>query len=464
MIQSLPPLCVALPYHENTADYFAVIRNMNWSVFLDSANTNGNNGRYDILAADPFIRISSSADDTQVRYRDDQHISSEADPFQLLQEVLSQYPTTSGSLPFSGGAIGYFAYDLGRRIETIPNTAQNAEQTPDMAVGIYDWALVVDHELKQCWLCSHGFDPYTHQIWPELTAKLQSTIHAEQKSTFHVHGPLNTNLDYTEYQTAFDKIQHYITEGDCYQVNLAKRFEIEASGDPWSAYQILRKQNAAPFSAFLDFGEVSVLSSSPERLLQVHQGQVETKPIKGTRPRDLNDPVNDQKLADELQNSVKDRAENLMIVDLLRNDLGKVCEPGSIRVPHAFTLESFATVHHLVSTVTGELAEGETAVSLLKACFPGGSITGAPKLRAMEIIEELEPHRRGIYCGSIGYIGFDGEMDTNITIRTMVFSDNRLRFWAGGGIVTDSNVDAEYQEVDDKAAAMFKLIETLRQP
>jgi para-aminobenzoate synthetase component 1 len=207
---------------------------------------------------------------------------------------------------------------------------------------------------------------------------------------------------------------------------------------------------------------VALLSSSPERLLQVKNNQVETKPIKGTRRRILTDPEQDQALAEELLNSVKDRAENLMIVDLLRNDLGKVCIPGSIKVPKPFALESFTNVHHLVSTVTGTLQSEQNPVSLLKACFPGGSITGAPKLRAMEIIEELEPHRRGAYCGSIAYIGFDGEMDSNILIRTLVYSHDSLRFWAGGGIVHDSTAVAEYQEVHDKAASMLKLIDQLR--
>ncbi|HBX58903.1 MAG TPA: aminodeoxychorismate synthase component I, partial [Methylophaga sp.] len=226
--------------------------------------------------------------------------------------------------------------------------------------------------------------------------------------------------------------------------------------------QQLRKQNAAPFSAFLATPQAAVLSSSPERLLRVKNNLVETKPIKGTRPRDLHNAERDRMLARQLQDSLKDRAENVMIVDLLRNDLGKVCAPGSISVPSPFALESFATVHHLVSTITGTLAEDQDAVSLLRACFPGGSITGAPKLRSMEIIEELEPQRRGVYCGSIAFIGFDGNMDSNITIRTLVFSDNRLRFWAGGGIVADSELEAEYQEVADKAAAMLGLVESLR--
>jgi para-aminobenzoate synthetase component 1 len=277
-----------------------------------------------------------------------------------------------------------------------------------------------------------------------------------------VSGPLRSQLGLKQYQTAFNKIKHYIREGDCYQVNLAKRFEINAKGDPWHAYTLLRQQNAAPFSAFFSTPELTLLSSSPERLLKVHNRQVETKPIKGTRRRDLTDPIRDKALANELQQSIKDRAENLMIVDLLRNDLGKVCKLGSISVPKPFALESFATVHHLVSTITGSLAEKQDAIGLLRACFPGGSITGAPKLRAMEIIEELEPDRRGPYCGSIAYIGFDGNMDSNILIRTLAYNDDKLRFWAGGGIVTDSNVNDEYQEIHDKAAALLALIEQLR--
>ena len=278
-----------------------------------------------------------------------------------------------------------------------------------------------------------------------------------------VSGPLKSQLELEQYQTAFNKIKHYIHEGDCYQVNLAKRFEVDAKGDPWHAYTLLRQQNAAPFSAFFSTPELTLLSSSPERLLKVYDRQVETKPIKGTRRRDLNDPEQDEALANELKQSIKDRAENLMIVDLLRNDLGKVCKPGSINVPKPFALESFATVHHLVSTITGHLADEQDAVGLLRACFPGGSITGAPKLRAMEIIEELEPDRRGAYCGSIAYIGFDGNMDSNILIRTLIYNQHKLRFWAGGGIVADSDVNEEYQEVHDKAAALLALIEQLRE-
>jgi para-aminobenzoate synthetase component 1 len=268
--------------------------------------------------------------------------------------------------------------------------------------------------------------------------------------------PVASNMSREDYGRAFDRIKRYITEGDCYQVNLAQRFSAQASGDPWLAYQALRVMNPAPFSAYLSTPYVQVLSASPERFLRLEDGRVETRPIKGTRPRAGHARL-DAELVQELRESVKDRAENLMIVDLLRNDLAKACR--AVRVPKLFDVESYATVHHLVSTVTGVLREGCDAIDLLRGAFPGGSITGAPKVRAMQIIEELEPQRRGVYCGAIGYIGFDGAMDLNIAIRTLVYSRGQIRFWAGGGIVADSSVDDEYQETFDKAAAMLKLLQ-----
>lgn len=461
MSLKLPPLCHELPYPGDSSQLFSQLVERNWPIMLDSANTGAPDGRYDIMAADPFITLETWGDKTIIK-ENEQTTSSGDDPFGLLEALLKPLNQASSDLPFAGGAIGYFAYDLGRRIESLPNIAVDAEHMPDMAVGIYDWAVVVDHQLKRCWLASYGLSPQTEHIWTGLITSLTEKLADDKESSFHIQGELSCNLSKESYQKAFERIQHYITEGDCYQVNLAKRFEVQAEGNPWFAYQRLRQQNAAPFSAYFSTESFTVMSSSPERLLQVHEGRVETKPIKGTRPRDLTNPDKDRTLAEALQNSVKDRAENLMIVDLLRNDIGKVCTPGSIKVPKPFALESFATVHHLVSTVTGQLAADQSAVSLLRACFPGGSITGAPKLRAMEIIEELEPNRRGVYCGSVGFIGFDGNMDTNITIRTLVFSDNRLRFWAGGGIVKDSQAEDEHQEVHDKAAAMLRLIEGLR--
>jgi len=460
---TLPPLCTELPYYADSSIYFEAIKDKDWPIFLDSTNSQHSDSRYDIQTAAPFITLTTTNENTLItRHNSEAELSSD-DPFLLLQSILSDYQTEQNSdLPFCGGALGYFAYDLGRRLESFPSSTEDAEHIPDMVIGIYDWAIITDHQLQQCWLASYGLIAETHAQWDKLVEQLSKVEQAEKKKTFKVTGELQSNLNRQQYQSAFNKIQNYIHEGDCYQVNLAKRFEIQAEGEPWFAYQLLRKQNQAPFSVYFSTPHATILSSSPERLLKVEDKHVETKPIKGTRPRDLENPKRDHLLAEELKTSIKDRAENLMIVDLLRNDLGKVCEPGSIRVPKPFELESFATVHHLVSTITGSLSEKQSSVTLLRACFPGGSITGAPKLRAMEIIEELEPHRRGLYCGSIAYIGFDGKMDSNITIRTLVYSDNRLRFWAGGGIVADSNADAEYQEVHDKAAAMLTLLDQLK--
>jgi para-aminobenzoate synthetase component 1 len=272
-----------------------------------------------------------------------------------------------------------------------------------------------------------------------------------------VEGRIGSNFTRATYQSAFDVVQNYLQEGDCYQVNLAQRYAARASGDALQAYLELRRLSPAPYSAFLNMPQARILCASPECFLQVRAGKVETKPIKGTRPRML-DAQQDAQQAQALQHSSKDRAENLMIVDLLRNDLGKSCVAGSVRVPKLFEVESYAQVHHLVSTVTGQLAEGQDALTLLRNCFPGGSVTGAPKQRAMQIIEQLEPHRRGVYCGAIGYVGFDGNMDTNIAIRTLVYSGDEIRFWAGGGIVADSDAAAEYQETLDKAAGMLELL------
>ncbi len=460
MSAAMPLLKHQLPYHADSTALFGAVRDLDWPVWLDSAGTGGENGRYDIITAQPFIQLKTCGSNTEISTTDGRREHSDDCPFALLRRELKRYPADHSDYPFTGGAVGYFGYDLGRRIETLPSTASDSEQIPEMLMGIYDWALINDHQQQTTTLVSFAHHPGTRELWPQLVERLQSPRPLDGQ--FHVSGELHANLDAAAYQQAFEKIQHYIHEGDCYQVNLAKRFEITAHGDPFVAYQQQRKLNAAPFSAYFQTPEATILSASPERLLSVSQGQVETKPIKGTRPRDRNNPVRDQQLADELQNSLKDRAENLMIVDLLRNDLGKVCQPGSVQVPRPFALESFATVHHLVTTITGKLAAGEDAVTLMRACFPGGSITGAPKLRAMEIIEELEPNRRGVYCGSVAYIGFDDRMDSSITIRTLVHSDERLRFWAGGGIVADSELAAEQQEVNDKAAAMFALVEQLR--
>ncbi len=265
-------------------------------------------------------------------------------------------------------------------------------------------------------------------------------------------------MDFATYQTKFDQVQRYIRAGDCYQVNLTKRFSAKVLGQAWPTYMKLRSASPAPYAAYLHLPFATILSNSPESFIQCREQQVVTSPIKGTRPRDHRSKFKDRMAADALLNSAKDRAENLMIVDLMRNDLSRCCELGSVKVPKLFALHSFANVHHLISTVVGRLRDDLHALDLLKSCFPGGSITGAPKIRAMQIIEELESSRRGLYCGAIGYIGVDGNLETNIAIRTMVLRDGVVRFSAGGGLVLDSCAGDEYQELNDKASMMSSVI------
>ncbi len=450
--------CQELPYFPDTAALFAPLAQQPWAVWLDSCQPYAEQGRYDILSAAPVQTLQTQGQHTEIRRHDQLEIS-DADPLHLLQHALDRFPATPPDcpVPFAGGAIGYFAYDLARRWEQLPVLADNAEQLPEMAVGIYDWALVVDHQEQRTYLASSGHNAVAFAHWKTFFSHPQP---APISTPFRLQNKLLANFSQSGYQQAFQRIQDYIVAGDCYQVNLAQRFTAPAQGDPWSLYLRLRQQNPAPFAAFFNTPQAQVLSSSPERFLSLRNGQVETKPIKGTRPRCLDDAQQDAAIGQALLTSAKDRAENLMIVDLLRNDLSKVCALGSVRVPHLCALERFARVHHLVSTVTGQLRPEHSAVELLRACFPGGSITGAPKRRAMQIIEELEPQRRGLYCGSLGYLGFDGNMDLNIAIRTLIYAQQQLSFAVGGGIVADSQADAEYAETFAKAAAIFQAVES----
>ncbi len=445
-----------LPYRADSAALFEAVADLPWAVFLDSGGHHLTQSRYDIIAAEPHATLVTRGKLTEIR--GDAIELSREDPLLLLRRHLAIDPGAGCDLPFCGGAIGYFGYDLARRFERLPALAEDAEKMPEMAVALYDWALVVDHLARRSWLVAQGRDPETDWKWDRLVARFSAPAVERARVPFRITAPLASNLPRDAYAAAFRRVHDYIRAGDCYQVNLAQRFAAPAAGDPWLAYQALRIINPAPYAAFLNTPYGAVMSASPERFLKLDRGHVETRPIKGTRPR-AGHPRLDAELIAGLQASAKDRAENVMIVDLLRNDLSKNCELGSVKVPRLFEVESFATVHHLVSTVTGRLRQGRDALDLLRGCFPGGSITGAPKLRAMQIIEELEPHRRGVYCGAIGYLGCDGNMDLNIAIRTLVYSGGAIRFWAGGGIVADSRLEDEYQETFDKAAAMLKLLQ-----
>ncbi len=452
-----------LKYQVNTAQLFARLSHQPWAILLDSGQPQSQYGRYDIIVAEPFITLSTIENGTQTKTeinRQGQVEISSDDPFEILNNLMAPYKAAQGSLPFCGGAVGYFAYDLARQVETLPNLSLLNPTIPHMMVGIYDWAMVVDHREKTTCLVSNGFQKSTRDGWADLCAMFDAPVKPESEDTFELTTTITSNMDFSQYAKAFNAIKSYITEGDCYQVNLAQRFSAKAHGNAWVAYNKLREISPAPFMAYMNFGHLQVLSGSPERFLQVVANHVETRPIKGTRPRS-EDAAQDQQYADDLQASIKDRAENLMIVDLLRNDISKSCEIGSVKADKLFLLQSFANVHHLVSIVTGMLKPGKSVIDLLRGCFPGGSITGAPKLRSMQIIEELEPNRRGVYCGAIGYIGFDSNIDTNIAIRTAVYSTDEngageINFYAGGGIVADSVLEKEYAETLDKASSMMK--------
>ena len=447
-----------LDYSHNVVRLFERIAHEPWSMLLDSGYPYIDSGRFDIIVGRPAVTLETRGMETRVTYQGEKQISTE-NPFTLLRHHLGEQETNLSGLPFCGGAVGYFAYDLGRRLEAMPALAKRDIEMPDMAVGIYDWSVIIDHHLRQAWLCSYRRFDTTNNCRDELESLFQKEI-VTKLHDYQFISEVESNLPESGYNAAFDRIKHYIREGDCYQVNLAQRFSAGFQGNDWQLYKQLRQRNPAPYSAYLNLPCGSILSSSPERFIRVTDQQVEAKPIKGTVRRSVF-AYEDKALAESLLESEKDRAENLMIVDLLRNDIGRNCRAGSVTVPRLFALETYASVHHLVSTVRGSLEEGRHALDLLRGCFPGGSITGAPKVRAMEIIEELEPHQRSVYCGAVGFIGFDGNMDTNIAIRTMIRCKDSVYCYAGGGIVWDSESDKEYRECFDKASAMLELFKPI---
>lgn len=448
MTQSSSKLDIeVLPYHSDSSLLFASLKHLNAAIYLDSSAPYSKQGRYDLISAEPVQLLTCPS----ASYQTDGEIF-----FNKLKQQLNHCGFVTDNpqqLPFIGGAIGFFSYDLGREIEKLPEEAQQDLSLPDAIVGIYDWAIVVDHTKQTTTMV---MQPSMKQALKEKILKLlqQSAL---QTSHFSLEENFQSNLTKADYTQAFKQSHNYIHAGDCYQINLAQRFSAAYQGDAWQAYRRLRKVAGAPYSAYLSYDNAEILSFSPEQFIQVHDGQANTAPIKGTRARGTN-KQQDQALANELIHSTKDQAENLMIVDLLRNDLGKTCAPGSIKVDKLFELQSFETVHHLVSTISGTLDTQYHACDVLAACFPGGSITGAPKIRAMEIIEELEPHRRSIYCGSIAYISVDGRMDSSITIRTMLATEGKLHCWSGGGLVADSSCEAEYKESQQKVDKLLQAL------
>ncbi len=438
---------------------FAAFARDPFAIFLDSALVDPRQGRFAFIAVDPFETIVSDG--------------TGADPLARLEAALKRYPltTVSGGPPFQGGACGLLSYDLCHRLERLPRAKPSERRMPELAVGLYDLIAAFDLTLRRAYLFSSGYPE--SEPGPRLrraeqrAAALRARLGALASPEFEGESARNAppagiaewraDCARARYEAKVACVVRYIEAGDIFQANLSRGLTaaLPPGLHPFRLYERLRAVNPAPFAAYLGLGRSAILSSSPERFLKVSEGRVETRPIKGTRPRGEN-PEEDRLLAQALISSEKDRAENVMIVDLLRNDLSKVCRPGSVAVRELCVLESFASVHHLTSTVVGELEAGIGAVELLRAAFPGGSITGCPKVRAMEIIAELEESERGPHFGAIGYLGFNGAADLNIAIRTIAIADGRVDIRVGGGIVADSDPAEEYRETEVKAQALLR--------
>ena len=491
-MSGIAPLVKPLEGTPDPVEVAARFLDLPYLLFLDSAAGTG----FSFLAADPAIVVRSRGAVTEV-FQGGTWRPADGDALGVVRGMLSdaRIDPVPGLPPFQGGAAGYIGYDYGAVLERIPSARYDDLALPDVMLGFYDWVIAWDHHRDAAWIVSLGLPgcgaererrarERMEMVAERVAGRREKRVGKIPRSAGddappQPHRPaapayaivsgdaavaigLRSTFTHRGYLDAVAKVREYIVAGDIFQANLSQRFQAPLREPPFDLYRRLRQRNPAPFAAYLGFDDVTVLSASPERFLRLdHDRQVETRPIKGTRPRGLV-PMHDAALGRALAESEKDRAENVMIVDLLRNDLSRVCRPGTVRVPELFALEQHPTVHHLVSTVVGELEPGADAVDLVRAAFPGGSITGAPKVRAMEIIAELEPTRRGVYCGSIGYISATGAMDTSIVIRTFVTAGGELYFQAGGGIVADSDPELEYRETLDKARGLIETLNSVK--
>jgi para-aminobenzoate synthetase component 1 len=488
------PLVEPLGTTADPAEVCARFLDLPGLVFLDSAAHQHTDALYSFLTADPVFLVRSKGPATEIRQgRHGVWQTVSDDALRVAKTFLPAEPIApiSGVPPFQGGVAGYIGYDWGAVLERLPAPRYDDLFIPDVVLGLYDWVIAWDHRIGTAWLVSTGIpetgparerrarermdlvrerlggrtggrmDPRTGGggVLPSSPPRAAAPSYPVDAIADASEIGLRSTFTHRGYLDAVGRVRNYIVAGDIFQANLSQRFQAALHEAPFDLYTRLRRRNPAPFAAYLDFGDLVVLSASPERFLRLEGERrlIETRPIKGTRPRGLG-PMHDAALGRALAESAKDRAENVMIVDLLRNDLSRVCRPGTVRVPELFALEQHPTVHHLVSTVVGELDSGADAFDLIRAAFPGGSITGAPKVRAMEIIAELEPTRRGVYCGSIGYISTSGAMDTSIVIRTYVALRGDVYFQAGGGIVADSDPELEYRETLDKARGLIEVI------
>lgn len=444
----------------NSFQLYSIFKEEPYSFFLDSGMDHEKLGKYSFIGFDPHLVFKSKDNKIDI-IEDGVEKTYYGNPFKSLKEIYKKYKMEYKSeLPFIGGFVGYLSYDLCHHIEKLPRTAIDDVKIPDCFLGLYDGVIIIDHKNNATYVAALGIKEEAVKI----VKKISNTVYEEEAKNDTItinlgNQPVELKSNFTKeaYIDAVNKVKNYIKAGDIYQANLTQRFECTMKETPYELYGKLRTINPAPFASFINFGEGHIVSSSPERFIQIKDRVMEARPIKGTRPRGKT-AAEDLANRNDLITSEKDKAELLMIVDLERNDLGRVAKTGTVKVTELFHLEEYATVYHLVSTVKAEMKEDCDAIDCIEATFPGGSITGAPKIRAMEIIDELEPTRRNIYTGSIGYIGFNGDIDLNIVIRTIVCKDNKAYFQVGGGIVWDSDAELEYQETLHKARALIEAL------
>ena len=458
---------------------FSALKDAPSPFFLDSGDDYKELGRYSYMGASPFLEASAYPDHLELSQKNCRQPEiiplNRSESLTFLNNSQSKYHVLHSPFPFSGGAVGFFSYDLKNELETLSNDTSDDLFLPLWRFAWYDGIVIYDHFQDKYWITACGIDEFgtcdadLAQIRIESLEQIFYSYvpdqHDEPEDLLSMtdlpnsaFAPITPSVSHDQYLIDLQRVIDYIYAGDIYQANLTQRFSMPWVGDCWNLYSQLHRQNPAPFAAFLPYSDFQILSSSPERFIRIQtDGKIETRPIKGTRPRGKS-PAEDQTLALELQNSSKDRAELTMIIDLERNDLGRICEFGTVKVTDLIKLEKYPTVWHLASTVTGQLKQGLKPSAIIQAVFPGGSITGAPKIRAMEIIEELELYKRGLYTGSIGYMGFDGAWDFNIVIRTILLKKGKAYVHVGGGIVADSIPESEYIETLDKAKALFKVL------
>ncbi len=434
------------------------------TIFLDSSMADSPYSHYSIIGVNPFLTIKYENKTIYEKWYDQETKTfskelHQTDVFSYLNALMASYhiENTTG-LPFVGGGLGYFSYDLGSEVESLPFHAPDLVTVPDAYFVFYDNAVVIDHHMNTVSITGLGIlrdaETSVNYLKERIVSEPQTKQIVSQASEYK-QPKFVSPFTAASYQDAVEAMRQFIREGHIYIANMTHTFSSDFYNDPMSTYERLRTVNPAPFSAYMPLDGFSILSSSPERFVEIRDQKIQTRPIKGTRPRGKTEEE-DLRNKVALMTSEKDKSELLMIVDLERNDLSKVCVPGSVKVTELFEIEAYATVFHLVSTITGELSSGKTSVDCIKAMFPGGSITGAPKYRAMEIIDTLEKNKRNIYTGSIGYLGFDGGADFNIIIRTILLKDQKAHFGVGGGITWESDSMEEYIETLDKARALLK--------